>query len=63
MMMRALKVFNYDNRPVAAGAIFEPASTGDANVLALAGLAEYVDDDPPKKKSKYKHREMRAEDE
>jgi hypothetical protein len=45
---------------VKAGELFEPASAADARVLALAQLAE--DYEPPKK-TRYKHREMRAEDE
>ena len=62
MMMRALKTIeNYiPGRTVKAGELFEPASAADARVLALAQLAE--DYEPPKK-TKYKTREMRAEDE
>ena len=65
MMMRALKTIeNYiPGRTVKVGESFAAASASDARVLALAELAEYVDDVPPKKKSKYKTREMRAEDE
>ena len=65
MMMRALKTIeNYiPCRTVKAGESFDAASASDARVLALAELAEYVDDAPPKKKSKYKTREMRAGDE
>ena len=60
--MRALKMIeNYvPGRTVKAGELFEAASAGDARVLALAELAE--DYEPPKK-TKYKTREMRAEDE
>lgn len=64
MTMRALKVIeNYiPGRTVKAGELFEAASANDARVLALAQLAEEVEIPPPKK-SKYKHRELRAEDE
>ena len=63
--MRALqKVENYiPGRTVKVGELFDADSPSVARVLALAGLADYVDDMPPKKKSKYKTREMRAEDE
>ncbi len=65
MTMRARKpIENYiPGRTVRVGELFDAASLGDAQYLALADLAEYVDDEPPKKKSKYKTREMRAEDE
>ncbi len=63
MMMRALKTIeNYiPGRTVKMGELFEAASADDANVLVLAQLAEGIA--PPKKTMRYKHREMRAEDE
>ena len=63
MTMRALKTIeNYvRGRTVKAGELFEPASADDARVLALAQLAEEFE--PPKKTMRYKHREMRAEEE
>jgi hypothetical protein len=62
MTMRALKTLeNYiPGRTVKAGELFEPASANDARVLALAQLAEEYE---PPKKTRYKHRELRAEDE
>ncbi len=62
MKMRALKTIeNYiPGRTVKAGELFDAASANDARVLALAQLAEEYE---PPKKTKYKHREMRAEDE
>ncbi len=62
MTMRALKTLeNYiPGRTVKAGELFEPASANDARVLTLAQLAEEYE---PPKKSKYKTRELRAEDE
>ena len=64
MMMRALKTMDYNGRRLKAGDVFEPASAGDGRVLALAQLAEEIENgDKPKKKQKYKTRELRAEDE
>ncbi len=62
MMMRARKkIENYiPGRTVKAGELFEAASAADANVLVLAQLADY---ELPKKTMRYKHREMRAEEE
>jgi hypothetical protein len=64
MMMRALKTIeNYvPGRRVAAGELFEPASAADARVLALAQLAEVVDDEPPRKPRRYKRSDMQAEE-
>jgi hypothetical protein len=62
MTMRALKTIeNYvPGRTVKAGELFELQSPGDVVALTLAQLAEEYE---PPKKSRYKHREMRAEDE
>ena len=64
MMMRALRQFDYDRRRLYAGDMFEPASDADGRVLALAQLAEALEDARPKsKKQRYKHRALKAEDE
>ncbi len=60
--MRALKTIeNYiPGRTVKAGELFDTLAPADAGTLALVQLAEeYV----PPKKTKYKTRELRAEDE
>ena len=64
MMMRALTQFDYVGRRLYAGDVFAPASDNDGHVLTMAQLAvEIDDDDPPKKRHRYKHRKMQAEDE
>ena len=62
MTMRALKTLeNYiPGRTVKAGELFEVRSPTDAHVFTVAQLAEEYQ---PPKKSKYKTRELRAEDE
>lgn len=65
MMMRALTQFDYMGRRLYPGDVFAPDTDSNGHVLALAQLAEEIDDTPPPKikKQRYKHRALKAEDE
>jgi hypothetical protein len=39
MTLKAIKMFDYDQRRLQAGQVFEPASDADGHVLVLAQLA------------------------
>jgi hypothetical protein len=63
MMMRALKSFEYNSRKLAAGEIFEPLSDAHRMVLSAAKLAAESDDAVPvRKKQRYRHRKLEAEE-
>jgi hypothetical protein len=62
MTLKAIRLLDYDGRRLQAGEIFEPASDADGRVLVLAQLAVEMDDNPPKKKKRYKRTDLRAED-
>jgi hypothetical protein len=64
MMMRALKAFEYNYRRVKAGEMFEALSDAHRMVLTAAKLAAESEDAavPERKKQRYRHRKLEAEE-
>jgi len=68
MMMRAIKVFDYNRRRLRPGDVFElqagALETVEAHrrVFLTAQMAEDIDDEPKKSKKRYQTTRLQAED-
>jgi len=68
MMMRAIKVFDYNRRRLRPGDVFElqagALETIEAHrrVFLTAQMAEDIDDEPKKSKKRYQTTRLQAED-